>query len=241
MTERISQAMVLAAGLGTRMGTLTRDRPKPLVEVAGRALIDRVIDRLVQAGVTRIVVNLHYKADQLQSHLQQRRDAEILFSDERARLLDTGGGILKALPLFEGQPFFVHNSDSIWHEREVHNLSRLTEVWDPARMDSLLLLSPRKQALGYDGTGDFVCDPQGRLTRRGKQSHAPYVWAGVQIISPELLTSYHSEVFSANILLDRAIDRHRLYGLPLQGIWMHVGSPEGVHAAENLIEKEKDT
>jgi len=238
MSAHVTQAMVLAAGLGTRMEALTKDRPKPLVEVAGRALIDRVIDRLVQAGVTRMVINLHYKADQLQRHLQQRRDVEILFSDERVHLLDTGGALAKALPHFKGRPFFVHNSDSIWIEQKVQNLTTLMNRWDPTRMDSLLLLAPRAEALGFDGPGDFFSDGQDRLTRRAKALHAPYVWTGVQIASHALLEPCPGGAFSANILLDRALKKRRLFGLPLKGTWMHVGSPEGVRAAQEMIRKE---
>ncbi len=231
----ITQALVLAAGLGTRMGPLTEDRPKPLVEVAGRTLIDRVIDRLGAAGVTRIVVNLHYKADQLQSHLEQRSDVEIVFSDERGQLLDTGGGLAQALPLFGDQPFIVHNSDSIWVEGLTQNLKTLMKSWDAARMDCLLLLSLRDQALGFDGAGDFFCGPEGHLTRRGVAPQAPFVWTGVQIINPAFLTTYPDGAFSANVFLDQAMARQRLFGIILDGIWMHVGSPAGVRAAHQRI------
>ncbi len=238
--SNITQAMVLAAGLGTRMGPLTQDRPKPLVEVAGRALIDRVIDRLKAAGVARIVVNLHFKADQLQAHLEQRRDVEIVFSDERGQLLDTGGGIAKALPLFGGQPFIVHNSDSIWTEGPRQNLKTLIDSWDTTRMDCLLLLSRREEALGFDGAGDFFRDAGGCLARRGDRPQAPFVWTGVQIVSPALLRPCPGGAFSANVFLDRAMARGRLFGNILDGIWMHVGSPAGVRAAHQWITRAPD-
>jgi len=197
-----------------------------------------VIDRLRQAGVSRIVVNLHYKADLLQSHLEERDDVEIVFSDERAHLLDTGGGMAHALPLFGGTPFIVHNSDSIWVEGPHQNLKNLIEHWDAARMDSLLLLGDCGHALGFDGAGDFFRAADGRLTRRGTKTKAPFVWTGVQIVSPAFLAACPKGAFSANILLDQALDRRRLFGLVLDGTWMHVGSPEGVREAEQWIYKD---
>jgi len=224
--------MILAAGLGTRMRPLSDTKPKPLIEVMGKPLIDHAIDRLKAAGVTLIVVNVHYKADILKAHLAKRKDVEIKISEESDNLLDTGGGIAKALPLFEGQPFFTHNSDSMWVEGMGSALGRLIERWDAASMDSLMLLASAVTAIGYEGRGDFDMDPWGRLARRGEQQIAPFVWTGVQIIHPRLFDGAPTGKFSINPLWDNAIGKGRLFGQRLDGVWIHVGAPEGLQDAE---------
>ena len=223
-------AMVLAAGLGKRMRPVTDTRPKPLVEVGGRALIDHALGRLVEAGLTRVVVNVHYLPDMIEDHLAGLADLEVTISDERDALLETGGGIKRALPLL-GQEFLVLNSDSLWTERETKNLSRLIETWRPEEMDILLLLAARK-SLGYDGLGDFNMDAGGRLSRRAFGALAPHVYAGAAIMKAGLFENTPDGAFSLNLLFDRAIEAGRLYGLPLQGEWLHVGTPEAIRQAE---------
>lgn len=231
----VTRAMVMAAGLGTRMRPLTNDRPKPLVEVRGKALIDHAIDRLVAAGVTLIVVNAHYKAGMLKEHLAKRKDVEIRVSDENDELLGTGGGILKALPNFEGQPFFVHNSDSVWVEGLGHALDRMQERWDPEQMDALLLMASMVTALGFEGTGDFNMDAEGRLTRVPQQRVSPYAYPGVQIVHPRLFEHAQGNAFSMNRLWDVAIENGRLYGIRLDGVWIHVGTPDAVREADTYL------
>ena len=235
MGQSIDQAMILAAGLGTRMNQLTADRPKAMVEVAGRPLIDHAIERLKAAGIKRIVVNLHYCADVLERHLAGRSDVEICLSDERHALLDTGGGIKHALHHFEGRPFVTHNCDTIWAERDTENLRSLLAHFDATKMDALMLLAWRETSLGFDGCGDFFKDDEGKLRRRGGAPSAPYVWAGVQIIVPELFDPTPDTAFSTNVVWDEAISKNRLYGLELNGTWMHVGSPEAVADAEAYL------
>jgi MurNAc alpha-1-phosphate uridylyltransferase len=227
--------MILAAGLGTRMGHLTSNRPKPLVEVLGRTLIDRVIDRMIQGGVTFIVVNVHYKAEMLKEHLSRRKDVKIQICDESDTILDTGGGIAKALPHFEGEPFFAQNSDSIWVEGMGHAMDRMKARWDPETMDSLMLLAACTSSLGYDGAGDFEMDALGHLKRRAEMKQAPFVWTGLQIIHPRLFDGAPAGRFSINKLWDKAIERERLYGIRLDGIWIHVGTPEGLEDAEAFL------
>ena len=232
MSETIDQAMILAAGLGTRMNELTADRPKAMVEVSGRPLIDHAIDRLKSAGIKRIVVNLHYCADVLETHLAKRKDVEICLSNERHALLDTGGGIKHALHFFGGRPFVTHNCDTIWAEKDTNNLRALLAAFDPAKMDALMLLAWRETSLGFDGHGDFFKDEDGHLRRRGDADTAPFVWAGVQVIVPGLFDETPDSAFSANVVWDHAIGNARLYGMELDGTWMHVGSPEAVADAE---------
>jgi N-acetyl-alpha-D-muramate 1-phosphate uridylyltransferase len=232
MSVALKQAMVLAAGLGTRMRPANNVKPKPLVEVKGRTLIDRVLDRLIDAGIGRAVVNLHYKADLLRAHLSQRKDIAIEISDETPCLLDTGGGIAKALPHFGGAPFLTHNSDTIWIEGMGRAITRLAAAFDPERMDALMLMASTVSATGYEGRGDFTMDEEGRLARREEARVTPFVWAGVQIVHPRLFEGCPGGPFSTNLLWDRAIDKGRLYGLRHDGIWMHVGDPEGLAEAE---------
>jgi len=228
-------AMVLAAGLGTRMRALSGNLPKPLVPVAGRALIDHVLDRLAAAGVRRAVVNVHYLADQLVAHLAPRTAPVVAISDERDRLLDSGGGVLKALPQLGTEPFLIHNCDSIWTEGPVSNLARLAACWDDHSMDCLLLLAPADGSLGYQGRGDFACDASGRLKRPLPQERVPFAFAGVSIAHPRLFDGAPDGPFSLNRPWNLAIARRRAFGVVLEGRWMHVGDPSGVAAAEIWI------
>jgi MurNAc alpha-1-phosphate uridylyltransferase len=229
------RAMVLAAGLGTRMRPLTDATPKPLVTVGGKALIDHVLDRLAAACVDTAVVNVHHLADRIERHLAVRRAPNIVISDERGELLDTGGGIVKALPLFGAAPFFHLNADTIWIDGVRPNLIRLAEGFDAARMDALLLLAAASSSVGYAGRGDFAMAPDGRLRRRPEREVAPFIYAGVAILTPALFADAPRGAFSLNLLFDRAIAAGRLHGLRLEGVWMHVGTPEAVAAAEAAI------
>lgn len=209
--------------------------PKPLVTVAGKALIDYVLDRLAEAGVEHAVVNVHHLADQIERHLASRRRPHIVISDERAELLDTGGGVVKAMPKLGGGPFFHVNSDTIWIDGVVPNLTRLAEAFDPARMDGLLLLALAATSIGYSGRGDFTMAPDGRLVRRGERDVVPFVYAGAAILTPAFFADAPAGPFSMSPLFDRAIAADRLFGLRLEGAWMHVGTPEAVEAAEAAI------
>lgn len=234
---RIHKAMVLAAGLGTRMRPLTDRIPKPLVPVYGRSLVDHVLDALAQAGIDEAVVNVHHLADLLEEHLADRKGLpHITVSDERGVLLETGGGVRKALPLLGPDPFVAINSDTIWIEGARPNLERLVEAFDPAQMDALLLLAPAATSIGYDGQGDFQMDPAGRLSRRGERHVAPFVYAGASILKPELFEGTPEGPFSLNRVFDRAGAAERLFGLRLDGIWMHVGTPEAIGLAEEAIQ-----
>ena len=228
-------AMVLAAGLGERMRPLTERMPKPLVAVAGKALIDHALDRLADAGVERAVVNVHYLADMIERHLAGRTRPRIVISDERRQLLGTGGGVVKALPALGREPFLHVNSDSIWIDGVRPNLARLIEAFDPARMDALLLLAPLSTSIGYAGRGDFHMDPDGRLRRRGESDVAPFIYAGVAIFRPELFQGAPAGPFPLMQMSGQAADEGRLHGLRLEGVWMHVGTPEAIAEAEAAI------
>jgi N-acetyl-alpha-D-muramate 1-phosphate uridylyltransferase len=229
------RAMVLAAGRGTRMQPLTDKIPKPMVAVAGKPLIDHVLDRLAQTGVERAVVNVHYLADQLIRHLAPRTRPKVAISDERGLLLGTGGGVKKALPELGDAPFFHINSDTIWIDGVKPNLARLADVFDPSTMDGLLLLAPTAASVGYAGRGDFAMAPDGRLRQRAEQEIAPFVYAGAAILSPALFAGTPSGEFSLTTLFDRAAGAGRLHGVRLEGLWMHVGTPDAVAAAEAAI------
>ena len=232
----ITRAFVLSAGLGKRMRPVTATVPKPLVEVAGKALLDHALDRAAEAGLDTAVVNVHYLADLIERHLARRdRPPRIVVSDERAALLETGGGIRKALALIGAAPFLVLNSDSFWLEGPTPNLARLIAAWDGASMDCLLLVAPTATSLGYEGAGDFVMDAAGRLERRGEREVAPFIYAGVAILKPGLFADTPEGAFSLNLLFDRAIERGRLYGVRLDGQWLHVGTPEAIRAAEDRV------
>ena len=231
----LHHAMILAAGLGTRMRPITDTVPKPLVKVDGVALIDHLITPLAEAGVTDIVVNVHYLADLMEQHLAQRTTPHIHISDERALLLDSGGGVKKALPLLGPDPFFVLNADSFWIDGPHPNLERMRAAWDPALMDLLLLVAPTAAATGYDGRGDFFMTADGVLTRRGEKLVAPFVYAGVLIAHPTLFQATPEGPFSLNLLFDRALAAGRLRGLRLDGHWLHVGTPEAIKLAEDKM------
>lgn len=235
MTTTPKNAMVLSAGLGTRMRPLTDKMPKPMVEVGGKPLIDHVLDRLAEAGVERAVVNVHHFAQQIERHLAARSKPKIVISDERGLLLGTGGAVVKALPLLGEVPFFHVNSDSIWIDGVKPNLARLAESFDAAAMDALLLLAPTTGSIGYAGRGDFVFAADGRLTRRAERAVAPFVFAGAAILSPALFTGAPQGEFPLTLLFDRAAEQGRLFGLRLEGLWMHVGTPDAIALAENAI------
>lgn len=233
--NRPKTAMMLAAGLGKRMRPITSTMPKPLVEVRGKALIDYGVDALVRAGVETIVVNVHYLADLMRAHLRKRSDVEIVISDETDRLLDSGGGIVKALPHLGPDPFFVMNADTFWIEGYRDNLDLLSSLWRPETMDVSLLIADMAQSTGYDGRGDFVMDATGRLTRREERDISPFIYAGAGIMKPELFDGYEAEPFSLNQIFDSAIEAERLYGVRLGGLWMTVGTPPAVRLAEDAF------
>ncbi len=238
MSDKPTTAMVLAAGLGTRMRPLTDRVPKPLVPFAGRPLIDHVLDRLADAGIADVVVNVHYLPELIENHLQGRRRPKVEISSERGELLDTGGGILRARSLLGSAPFLVHNSDSVWVEGIGSNLTRMLSTWDAERMDCLMLLALAATSIGYDGLGDFTMGADGRLTRRGERQSAPFVFAGVSIMGPSMLEGAPQGRFSLNRLWDRAAASGRLYGVRLDGVWMHIGTPEALDEAERWIARE---
>jgi len=231
----IDRAMVLAAGLGTRMRPVTDTLPKPLVRVAGRALIDHVLDRLADAGVTTAVVNVHHMADAIEQHLKGRTRPKIEISDERGELLDTGGGVVKALKALGDAPFFHVNSDTIWIEGVTPNLGRLAAMFDASEMDAVVLLAATATSIGYEGRGDFAMAPDGRLRRRGEREVVPFVYAGAAILSPAMLADAPKGAFSLNRMFDRAMQAGKLFGLRLEGTWMHVGTPAAIKAAEAAI------
>jgi MurNAc alpha-1-phosphate uridylyltransferase len=234
-TNHPTRAMVLAAGLGTRMRPLTDALPKPLVPVAGKPLLDHVLDRLADAGVTTAVVNVHYMADAIEAHLKGRARPKIVISDERGELLDTGGGVVKALTLLGNAPFFHVNSDTIWIEGVMPNLSRLAAQFDSDQMDAALLVAATASSIGYEGRGDFAMMPDGRLRRRAEREVVPFVYAGAAILSPKMFADAPAGSFSLNKLFDRALAAGRLFGLRLEGTWMHVGTPAAIKAAEVAI------
>jgi MurNAc alpha-1-phosphate uridylyltransferase len=227
--------MVLAAGLGLRMRPLTLDRPKALVEVGGRALIDHVLDRLAEVGVERAVVNVHAFADQMEAHLAGRTSPRIAISDERGGLLDSAGGIKHARALLGDEPIFVVNIDSIWIEQGAPALQALASAWDGTRMDDLLLLAPMDRTLGFDGPGDFFRDEAGRLTPRGEAPSAPFAFMGVQILRPGLFDEVTENAFSIWPTWRALCAQGRLHGTVFDGFWMHVGDPAAREAAERRL------
>ena len=232
--------MVLAAGLGERMRPLTLRMPKPLVPLAGRALIDHVLDRLADASVETAVVNVHYLPEQLEQSLARRVGTKpaILISDERGLLLDTGGGAKRALPMLGPGPFFIHNADTVWSEGANPALSRMLKLWNPAAMDCLLLLAPLNSSIGYGGKGDFTMAPDGRLKRRVERQIVPFAFAGVSLCDARLFEDSPDGKFSLNRLWDRSLVTGRLYGMRLDGHWMHVGTPAALAEAETWFEHE---
>ncbi|MBX9662953.1 nucleotidyltransferase family protein [Novosphingobium sp.] len=238
MTTLVSDvAMVLAAGIGKRMRPLTATRPKPLVRVNGRALIDHSLDKLVEAGVSRAVVNVHYLPGQIEAHLAQRSAPAIAVSDEREALLETGGGMVKALPLIDADPFFCLNSDNVWLDGPQNAFAALSDAWDPARMDALLLLVNHARAFNYTGRGDFHLDPLGRISRRKPGRVAPFIYTGIQIVSQRLLRDAPQGAFSTGVLWDRAIADGRLYGISHNGLWFEVGAPEMIAPTEAALQR----
>ncbi|MGL4813491.1 MAG: nucleotidyltransferase family protein [Beijerinckiaceae bacterium] len=225
-------AIVLAAGLGKRMRPITDTLPKPLVPIADKPMLDHALDRLQNAGIGRAIVNVHHLAGQIEAHLANRAAPQIFISDERALLLETGGGAKKALPLLGKEPFIVLNSDTLWAENGVNNLQAMMQAWRPDEMDLLLLIVEHTATTGYDGAGDFTCDADGRLLRRSEAT-APFVYAGASIVKPELFADTPDGAFSLNILFDRAIARRRLFGHRLRGHWLHVGTPDAIAPADH--------
>jgi MurNAc alpha-1-phosphate uridylyltransferase len=228
-------AMVLAAGFGKRMHPMSAKLPKPLVEAGGRALIDRCLDGLAAAGIETAIVNVHYLADLVEAHLSTRAAPRVIISDERSEILETGGGVMKALPLLGREPFVLRNADSFWMEGVRGNLKWLTSAWDDRAMDALLLLAPTVGAIGYSGRGDFFLEKDGRLARRAERSVAPFAYAGAAILHPRLFEEAPRGAFSLNILFDRAIAAGRLFGVRLDGIWINVETPAALAAAENAL------
>ncbi len=232
--KALKKAMILAAGLGTRMKPLTDSLPKPLIEVDGRALIDHVLDRLADAGVSDVIVNTHHLADQLESHLDSRKSPNIEFSPEQD-LLETGGGIAKALPLLGKDAFYVINSDAFWLNGPFDALRRMAETWNDETMDALLLMHSTVEAYGYTGIGDFCVGGDGMATRPPEGEVSPWLFTGIQILHPRLFKAAPKDAFSLNVLYDRAIENERLYGATHDGEWFHVGTPEGLEKADTYL------
>lgn len=229
-------AMVMAAGMGTRMMPLTADRPKPLVTVAGTTLLDHVLDQLRAAGVGRIVVNVHYLADQIEAHLAAHAaDFDVIISDERALLRDTGGGLVKALPVIEGDPFYCINADNWWVDAGGNALVDMARAWDAERMDALMLVVPFERAGNTQGDGDFDMDADGRLSREGGKRHRPFVWTGIQLLARRIICDPPDEVFSTNVFWDRAIAAGRCFGLVHDGQWFDVGYPAAIGLTEAAL------
>ena len=229
-------AMVMAAGLGKRMRPLTATKPKPLVTVAGRALIDHALSRLAAAGVERAVVNVHYLADAMEAHLKRNHHGmEIVISDERGVLLETGGGLVHALPLIDADPFLQVNSDNLWIDGPADAFTVLADRWDDAKMDALLLMIPQARANCHKGRGDFHMDAGGHISRRKPGRIAPFVWTGLQMLSKRLITDPPSDAFSTNIFWDRAIASGRAFGAVHQGLWFDVGHPAAITEAEAIL------
>ena len=230
-------AMVLAAGLGKRMRPLTASRPKPLIEVGGKALLDHLLERLRMAGVEKVVVNVHYLADAVEAHLAKNSHGlDVSISDERSLLLETGGGMVRAAPLIDADPFLVVNSDNLWIDGPADTLKLLASHWNDAKMDALLLLVPHAKAENHHGMGDFHMERHGRLRRRERSHVAPFVYTGVQIVSKRLLEGAPDGPFSTNILWDRAMEQGRCFGAVHQGLWFDVGTPQAIKATELILE-----
>lgn len=227
-------AMILAAGLGKRMRPLTASQPKPMVRVAGKPLIDHALDRLAEAGIAKAVVNVHYLADALEAHVLARANPAVSISDERALLLETGGGMAKALPQLP-DPFFALNADNIWLDGPKSAFHDLSRRWDPAIMDALLLVVPHARAMNFSGPGDFHMDPMGRLSRRRDGRIAPFIYTGIQLVSHRLLRDAPQGPFSTNILWNRAMEEGRLFGLSFTGLWFEVGTPDAIRPTEEAL------
>ena len=235
MPVKPTTAMVLAAGLGLRMRPITEKIPKPLVEVAGKSLLDHVLDKLAGAGVEKAVVNVHYLPDQIIAHVANRQRPRIVISDERDEILGTGGGVVRALPQLGTAPFFHMNADTMWIDGVRSNLARLAEAFDPDSMDMLMLMAPTTTSIGYDGNGDYTMSASGTLHRRKEKQVAPFVYAGAAILSPQLFASAPRGEFGLPKLFDDAEEAGRLFGLRLEGTWMHVGTPDAIAEAERAV------
>lgn len=236
MVSHVDTAMIMAAGKGTRMMPLTADRPKPLIEVAGMALLDHVLHHLRDAGVGKIVINAHYRAEQVETHMAEHAvDFDVTVSDERELLLDTGGGLIRALPMIGCDPFLCVNADNWWTDDADNAFVRLMREWDDERMDVLMLLVPFGSANNTQGQGDFDMGGDGRLSRRKPDAHASYVWTGIQLLSKRLIVDPPSDVFSTNIFWDRAIGAGRCFGLEHHGMWFDVGYPAAIAATEQKL------
>ena len=235
MPVKPDTAMILAAGYGVRMRPLTDKMPKPLVPVAGKALLDHVLDRLKDAGVTRAVVNVHYLPDQIIRHVADRQTPRVTISDERDEVLGTGGGVVKALPQLGDAPFYHLNADTMWIDGVNSNLVQLADAFDPARMDILLLMAPTAHSIGYSGSGDYAMQPDGSLRKRKEHQVVPFVYAGAAIMSPAIFKDAPKGEFSLTKMFDAANESERLFGLRLDGLWMHVGTPDAVRDAEDAL------
>lgn len=234
--SKVETAMIMAAGLGKRMRPLTATRPKPLIKVAGKAMIDHCLDKLWEAGVMKVVVNAHYLPDALEAHLKGVNfPFDIKISDERSQLMETGGGLVQAQPLIDEDKFFCINSDNLWSDGPTNSLNRLASRWDDDEMDALLLLVPQTSAHNYKGAGDFLLDEHGRVTRRLANRQAPFIYTGIQLISKRLLRDAPEGPFSTNILWSRAIEEGRLFGLVHEGNWFEVGIPEAIAPTEAAL------
>ena len=230
-------AMIMAAGLGKRMRPLTASKPKPLIEVAGKALLDHVLGHLRTAGVKTVVVNVHYLADALEAHLKTRADGlEIRISDERKLLLETGGGLVQAAPMIDCDPFLAVNSDNYWVDGPADTLKLLASQWNSEKMDALLLLVPLARAQNHGGIGDFHLSRDGKVRRRERSHVAPFVYTGVQMVSKRLLRDAPDGAFSTNIFWDRAIEEGRCYGAVHQGLWFDVGTPQAIQMTEAALQ-----
>jgi MurNAc alpha-1-phosphate uridylyltransferase len=230
------RAIALSAGLGLRMRPITLTLPKPLARVMGKTLLDHALDRLAGAGVTECVVNVHHLGHLIRDHLKERLRPGILISDESDQLLETGGGVARALPLLGQEAFFAVNADILWLDGAEPALKRLAALWDETRMDALLLLARKDTAFGYEGPGDFfLAGEAGRPLRRGQAAEAPFVFAGVQILHPRLVKDVPEGPFSLNLLYDRALAEERLFALAHDGGWFHIGTPEALEAANRRL------
>jgi N-acetyl-alpha-D-muramate 1-phosphate uridylyltransferase len=236
MTAAPQTAFILAAGLGTRMRPLTLTRPKPMVEVAGKPLVRHVLDHVIEAELPDVIVNVHYLADQIENYLAKENKIRIHISDERERLLDSGGAIKKQRRKLGSEPVLVLNSDSFWLDRKTPNIKRLCKAFKPSDMDVLMLFARRHEAIGYDGAGDAFLRPAGQVEWRGTMHEAPYVFAGVSLIKPELFDAVEQETFSLKRIFDAAHAKERLFGLSIDGLWLHVGTPDAIVEAEIALE-----
>lgn len=232
MTTLPHTAMILAAGLGTRMRPLTDTTAKPLIEVAGKRLMDRQIGPLIDAGVKRLVVNTHWFADEVEAHARGIGGVDVIFSDEREQVLETGGALAKAAPLLGDDPVFVVNTDAFWAPADAAPLRALAAAYDPAKADEILLLADRERCLGFDGKGDFFLAEDGKLAHRGDAEAAPWAYAGLRIAKPSLYAAYPAEPFSAFRIWSGLLEQGRMHGLPLDRFWLHVGDPQALKDAE---------